>query len=78
MMGGFLLYYGQKGGELMITNEQRAHDLAILMVQFKLTPESFAAEALKTSGQELRIQVEELYFEAYELALGAINRHFQN
>ena len=59
----------------MLTNEQRAHDLALLMVQFKLTPEYLASERMKAIGQEsLNIQVDDWYFDAYELALDAVNK----
>ena len=63
----------------MLSNEQRAHDLAILMVQVHLDTRFKKSSATKTGESDNKtpvVKIDELYFEMYELTLGAINKHF--
>ncbi|MBP1736544.1 MAG: hypothetical protein H6Q60_425 [Oscillospiraceae bacterium] len=62
-----------------VTNEQRAHDLAIVMLQVQLTPEAMQARAqeeINSGATECVVNIEEMYFEAYETALIAINKKY--
>lgn len=65
----------------MLSNEQRAHDLAILVVQVQLDTRfmrSSASKSGESDDKKLVVKPDELYFEAYELALSAINKRFTN
>ena len=55
----------------MLSNEQRAHDLAIYSLQFKMTEHLQNAENNTTA-----FDVFKAYKEIYETALTACNKHF--
>lgn len=60
----------------MLSNEQRAHDLAIVMLQNMLqNPASIALQGFEVSeGNPL--DVDKLYLELYNSSLSAINKIF--
>ncbi|MCL2854629.1 MAG: hypothetical protein FWE21_03305 [Defluviitaleaceae bacterium] len=59
----------------MISNEQRAHDLALLVVKVQLQPENSKSIPKQVDGK-VHVSIDEMYFEAYEMALTSINKRF--
>ena len=65
----------------MLSNEQRAHDLALLRVQYALSPEFLRATAKELGAEKgdtisIAPDIEGMYFVAYESALSAIAERF--
>lgn len=59
-----------KGGEIMLTIEQRAHDLALLIVQYTLEP-----EYIKEHGKPEE-RIEDIYIKCYEDSLSILANRF--
>jgi hypothetical protein len=65
---------------MALTNERRAHDLAIALLNFKLADLrhniDLSEVELINGEQEITIHVEEIYLESYNSALSAMQRLF--
>jgi hypothetical protein len=61
----------------MLTNEQRAHDLALIMVQDALRPDNIPVGSTNKDGI-IKKDAFEIYLNAYNIALNAMNRTFQD
>lgn len=60
----------------MTFNEKRAHDLALVALNFSMQPDSLAAEVLATGSTTVGVDLYAKYKLAYEAALEALNRDF--
>ena len=63
----------------MLTNERRAHDLALMIVEYQLRPDVLKMEieeSVTKSLSHMQINIVDMYSEAYNMALEAINKRF--
>jgi len=54
----------------LLTKEQRAHDLALIVVQYTLNPEYIREHGKHEEG------IEDIYITCYEKALATLAKHF--
>ena len=63
----------------MLTNEQRAHDLAIVLVSHAISNPAMVADAdvaIKGSNADVKLEIDSLYFDYYAQCLSVMNKHF--
>ena len=59
----------------MLTNEQRAHDLALVVLKQGMTADVLA-KAISKDDNDCPVDIGDLYLRAYEPALKFFDKHF--